>query len=1411
MKMLKVSALLTLAALALAACGSTGSDNPRVDTAEPDLAGDVAPDAGPDSDAIAPPTDTRTDGTLDAETDTTPPCTDECAGEGTAECSGEGFRLCLDRDDDGCYEWGEVIPCGLGQACASGGCVSTCGSQPCTVAGARHCLDGTTTEECGDFDGNGCLEWGAASACGQGLICSNGFCATSCSNACTTVNARKCEGNSVVTCGDANGDGCLEWAGASPCGSDVCVGGFCQSSCSNECTTPNARKCDGNGYTTCADANGDGCLEWGTVVACSPEQSCSSGFCASTCSNECTSAGAKKCDGNAVSTCGDADGNGCLEWGSAVPCDPGLVCSSGTCAAVCVSECSVAGARKCTEAGAVVNCEDSDGQGCLKWGTPAACEVPLVCSLGTCALGCVDECAGKGLKQCAEGAATKYQVCDEWDSDGCLEWGTPVACADGLVCSGAQCVTSCDDECPTDGLKSCDGNAWHQCGDWDADGCLEWGTSSYCSATEACSNGACAATPPPAEVLISELVYDSPGSPDNDAFIELYGPAGTDLTGFSVVGVDGNNGNDYNAIALAGAVIPVDGFFVIANPNAIGSTLEQADLLSSKIDVQNGPDSVQLRWGTTVVDALAYGTFAADDFPAGEGNPAAKTSTPGHSLARDEAETDTNDNKTDFKDQVATPGAPNVIPNVGPTAQLQCPAGGKVGDTLAFSGTASSDPDGVLVLYAFDFGDGSAASGASASAQHAYTDPGSYVVTLVVTDDDGATGQTTCTVPIESVAGNKPPVAVLACPDPATGKVGEMLTFDGSGSSDPDGTLVRYLFTFPNGVVDGNQPAATQSFASVGTFDVTLQVTDDQGATAEDACSVTISPATAPDKTISTNTELCGVQELNKLTLQGGAKVTCATGAIDIRAAEVLIDPASSIDVSATSSESSGQTYNICGAACVCDYGYTGASGGGNGTKGANSLSTAGDARSPEMGGCLGSCVQFGCSGRTGGPTRGLASELDAPLGGMGGTGCASGFSSCSTPWSGGKGGGSVRIVASKSITVQGHILADGATGANASDNAWIGAGGGAGGSIVLAAPSLYLGTAHLSAAPGKGGKGTKPSSYYTSNYAHGGDGGKGWIKLAHGPNSATTGTFDGATVVESVLPPLTVTSTTHPNQQLAYNDTFTQLDVAWEAPFPEVTGYWYGLSNSASQVLSAANGTYTTATSTTFPAASLSPAGSWFVRVLAVDGAAIAGTVAARFDVHVNATPHTVASSSHPNPDAWYTGTAVALSWTPPAGASAASFPAFWYRVDRSSTASPADAKASWTRTTNPQVVVTADATGAPLSSFTYYFHLVAEDTRGNLTKQAAHFRVQLGTEPAKVTFFGYVKDGGGTAVTGAKVHLEPYGLEQTTDANGYFLFSGMYAGTYALTATKAGFSDFSGPIDVQADTSPYTVTMAP
>lgn len=1329
-------------------------------------------------------------------------CQDECPEEFAKECEGTGYKECQDFDDDGCLEWSEVKPCGAGTKCVSGHCEIACQEQDCNTIGAKKCKDSNTVVFCNDYDGDSCLEWGNDKKCETGQICSNGFCATTCTDSCTTVGAKKCEGNNVLTCDDHDKDGCLDWGGAVSCGTKVCVGGACYDQCKDECTKVGAKKCDGNAYTICNDYNLDGCLEWGTPVQCNPDEKCSNGFCEITCSSECTVLNSKKCEGNNVVTCLDANKDGCLEWGSPVPCGETEVCNLGKCETQCKPECLVKGATKCDEAGKVVECQDLFGNGCLKWGSGVSCDPPKVCSQGQCALICKDECPSKDMKQCNDIDPEKFEVCGEWDGDGCLEWGTPQDCPQGKVCSGGECVDVCQDECDAEGDQQCSGNGYHICGDPDGDGCLEWGAVVWCKPTQECKEGECVEKAPPGQVIISELLYDSAGSPDKDAFLELWGPPNLSLTGYMVVGVNGYDGKDYAVIDLSGGKIGADGFFVIANPNAAQNILAEADLLDIKVDFQNGPDNVQVRFGNKVVDALAYGTFSGSNVKAGEGEPHPGTSKAGQSIGRDSEETDTNDNKTDFHVfDVPTPGAKNEYTNKPPIAQIICPSSAKVGEMVVFDGSKSSDPDGKIVKYDFDFGDGDKKSGADSSVTHAYNSSASYIVTLTVTDDKGATGKTSCGIMIETPE-NKPPTAVISCP--AEGKVGEEITFDASGSTDSDGTVVDYTFVFGDGKsYSSNQPIIKHKYETEGKFEVTVTVKDDKSATAQASCNVTITLPSPPDKVISSNTELCGKNVFGKLTIQGGAEVTCTKGMIDIMADEVFIDPSSAINVSYTSSESSGTIFNLCSPACVCDTGYTGGGGGGNATAGESSLYTQGSARSFEMGGCLGSCVSFSCSGSIGGPSRGTSTELDAPLGGKGGDGCESLVYTCFNQLWGGKGGGSVRIIASKSINIMGNIIADGESGVNG----YAGSGGGAGGSIVLTAPELMI-SGVLSAQGGKGGTGKKPS-LWSNNPANGGAGSQGRIKLCYGQKFTNTGTIKGAVAVTSIMPPIKVSSSTHPDPTLVYNDTFDKFDVQWVIPFANAKGYWYALNKNVLFAVTPANSTYTDQLSMSYPGSMFTP-GTWYFRVVATDANGQIGTVAWRFDININGTPHTVKSSSHPDSSKWYTGKAIALSWTPPNNASPASFPAFWYRVDRISNQSPEKAKTEWTKTTNTQVVVTNDSDGKPISDFAYYFHLVSEDTKGNLTKSAAHFLVQIGTEPQKMNFFGYVKDGGGNPIKDVSLHMEPYGLDQKTDANGYFLFQNIYQGTYVIKITKQGFKDTTMDVIVAPENVPLNVTMS-
>jgi PKD repeat protein len=77
--------------------------------------------------------------------------------------------------------------------------------------------------------------------------------------------------------------------------------------------------------------------------------------------------------------------------------------------------------------------------------------------------------------------------------------------------------------------------------------------------------------------------------------------------------------------------------------------------------------------------------------------------------------------------------------NQPPVARLTLsPTSGTAPLTIAGSSAGSSDADGTITGYAWDFGDGSGATGAQV--EHTYSTVGEFVVTLTVTDDEGATG-----------------------------------------------------------------------------------------------------------------------------------------------------------------------------------------------------------------------------------------------------------------------------------------------------------------------------------------------------------------------------------------------------------------------------------------------------------------------------------------------------------------------------------------------------------------------------------------------------------------------------------------------------------------------------------------------
>lgn len=170
----------------------------------------------------------------------------------------------------------------------------------------------------------------------------------------------------------------------------------------------------------------------------------------------------------------------------------------------------------------------------------------------------------------------------------------------------------------------------------------------------------------PAQVMLNEILYDTPGGDDPDImFTELYGPPGTSLDGYSLVGVNGNGGSDYLTVPLSGT-IPEDGYFVVG-----GGGVNNVDQVSphnwqnAGYQQDNDCDCIELRYQGNGVDKVRYGECEPGHDCEGEGGTNAPdydppAGGPTLSIARIPDHQDTDDNAVDWSiTDALTPGEPN--------------------------------------------------------------------------------------------------------------------------------------------------------------------------------------------------------------------------------------------------------------------------------------------------------------------------------------------------------------------------------------------------------------------------------------------------------------------------------------------------------------------------------------------------------------------------------------------------------------------------------------------------------------------------------------------------------------------------------------------------------------------------------
>ncbi len=169
------------------------------------------------------------------------------------------------------------------------------------------------------------------------------------------------------------------------------------------------------------------------------------------------------------------------------------------------------------------------------------------------------------------------------------------------------------------------------------------------------------------------------------------------------------------------------------------------------------------------------------------------------------------------------------------------PAGG---DQVTFDASASTAPGGVS-SYELQFNEPPPSEGEPRPVEqptplftHTFT-PGEHRVALTVFSADGASRGGACTIEVP-LLDETPSAAFTVAGAP---NAGAPLSFDASGSSDPDGAIGAYAWSFGDGAT-ATGASATHAYAATGSYEVTLSVVDSScmGARVAQTVVVTLPP-----------------------------------------------------------------------------------------------------------------------------------------------------------------------------------------------------------------------------------------------------------------------------------------------------------------------------------------------------------------------------------------------------------------------------------------------------------------------------------------------------------------------------------------------------------------------------------------
>ncbi len=342
--------------------------------------------------------------------------------------------------------------------------------------------------------------------------------------------------------------------------------------------------------------------------------------------------------------------------------------------------------------------------------------------------------------------------------------------------------------------------------------------------------------------LITAVVTDASAEPAADVPVTFSTTAGELNPDGAVVRTDGNGKAKVRLRTTVSATVT--------------ATVGSLTVVSVTVDVNSSPPVPVISFSPTTPSAgkevrfSAIGTTAASsirryDWEFGDG--AAATGVAAANVYANAGDFVVTLSVTDTNGLVGVATAPITVGQGEPpiASFTFSPGVATAEEPVLFDGSSSTDPDGQIVEYSWGWGDGTSGDvGPLPTAQHIFSDPGSYTVQLTVRDDQGLSGSASQTV---TVPGGNEPTASFTF-SPSAPALNQTVTFDGGSSTDEDGTIVQYSWNFGDGTSPAvsASPIATHAFTQNGSFTVTLTVTDNEGLTGTASSSVTLGGSQAP-------------------------------------------------------------------------------------------------------------------------------------------------------------------------------------------------------------------------------------------------------------------------------------------------------------------------------------------------------------------------------------------------------------------------------------------------------------------------------------------------------------------------------------------------------------------------------------